>query len=432
MLCPKATFLILFACLPSTLPAQDAGNGDLKERVKEARALGEQDSAAIPALKTLAQDQEFGVRLEAVKSIVKIGTQHSLDPLVISTGDAEPEIQIRATDGLVNFYLPGYVRTGLTASLKRAGTSIKGKFTDINDQIIPPYLEVRPGVIEALGKVTRGGSDMTARANAARALGILRGKAAIPDLLDALRSKNSAVLLESLIAIQKIRDPSAAPGITFLLRDLDDKVQIAAIETTGLLQNREALPQLHDALNNSRNKKIRRAALTSIAMLPDNKSRPIYVRYIRDKDALTRAAAAEGFARLKNSADVSMLEDYFVVEKKMNPRLSLAFALTLMGKTDLTEFSPLRYLVNTLNSASFHGVAEPFLIEASREATVRKSLYKILSSGTRLERIRLTRILGASGDEETVSYLEKQAKDADIEIATEGMQALRDLRARLK
>ena len=61
-------------------------------------------------------------------------------------------MQIRATDGLVNFYLPGYVKHGLSASLQRVGTSIKGQFTDTNDQVIDPYIKVRPDVIAALGQ----------------------------------------------------------------------------------------------------------------------------------------------------------------------------------------------------------------------------------------------------------------------------------------
>ncbi len=93
------------------------------------------------------------VRREAVKAIVDIGTQRSLDPLVKATRDNDPEIQIRATDGLVNFYVPGYVKTGLTASLRRAGSSIKAKFTDNNDLVIDPYIQPRPEVIAALGRI---------------------------------------------------------------------------------------------------------------------------------------------------------------------------------------------------------------------------------------------------------------------------------------
>jgi hypothetical protein len=85
---------------------------------------------------------------------VEIGTQRSLDALIEATGDSDPEMQIRATDGLVNFYLPGYVKTGLGASLQRVGRGIKAKFTDTNDKIIDVYVSVRPEVIAALPHFT--------------------------------------------------------------------------------------------------------------------------------------------------------------------------------------------------------------------------------------------------------------------------------------
>jgi len=428
--CRLAT-LLLCAGLAFRAGGQDAASENPRERIRAARQLAEQGSSAIPALRKLLQDPDLEVRLEAVKAIVQIGTQHSLDALIEATRDPDPEIQIRATDGLVDFYLPGYVKTGLTATLRKVGKTIKAKFTDVNDQVVPPYLEVRPDVIEALGKLASGGSSMESRANAARAIGVLRGRAAVPDLLQAIRSKNTQVIYESLIALQKIQEPSAAKEIAFLLRDLDDKVQIAAIETTGLLGNKEALPQLYDVLKTARNAKVRRAALTAIAMLPDEASRPLYEQYINHKDELTRAAAAEGFGRLRNPKDLPLLERAFAAETKMNPRLSQAFALVLLGKTELQEFSPLQYLVNALNSSSYHGVALPFLVEAARDEAVRRNLYSALRIGTRLEKMRLAQVLGRSGDSETVPHLEELTKDPDPEVATEAAGALRTLKLRL-
>src|SRR5258708_3900536 len=162
----------------------------------------------IPQLQASLKNQDLAVRIKEVKSMVDIGTQRSLDLLIEATRDSDVEVQIRAADGLVNFYLRGYVRTGLGAKLQRVGKSIKGKFTDTNDQVIEAYIQVRPEAIAALGKLARGGVGMESRANAARAIGILRGRAAIPDLLEAMQSKDGAVLYESLIAIQKIRDQS--------------------------------------------------------------------------------------------------------------------------------------------------------------------------------------------------------------------------------
>src|SRR5580658_3834144 len=213
-----------------SLAAQD----DVKARVKGVRELGKGGSENIPKLEPFLSDAAVDVRLEAVKAIAGIGTQRSLDPLIKACGDNDPEVQTRAVDGLVNFYVPGYLKTGLTAPLRRAGSSIKGKFTDTNDLVIDPYIQVRPEVIAAIGRLINTSSSLDTRTNAARAVGILRGREAVPDLEKALQSKDSDLIYESLVALEKIHDPSAGPSIAFLLHDLNEKVQITAIEATGL------------------------------------------------------------------------------------------------------------------------------------------------------------------------------------------------------
>jgi len=418
---------LLLLCVSFCLAAlaQDAAL-----RPKDVREMGKGGADAIPKLAAQLTNPDFDVRLEAVKQIAEIDTQYSLDPLVQATRDTDAEIQIRATDGLVNFYLPGYLKTGFGSSLRRVGTSIKGHFTDTNDQVIDPYITPRADVIAALGALARNGAKPESRANAARAIGILRGKAALPELVQAMHSKDTAVIYESLVAMQKIRDPEAASSIAFLLRDIDPKVQVAALETTGLLQNKSALPDLVDVLNHARDSKVRRAALTAIAMLPAESSREVYARYIGDKDEKMRAAAAEGYARLKNPADLPMIEKAYQDEGKTSPRLSMAFAQVMLGKTEVSEFSPLQFLINTLNSAAYHGEAFPFLIELARDPNVRKSLYTPLLQGTKDEKIYLARVMARSGDKDDVPQLEKLSHDTDPEVAQEGLRALRNLQAR--
>ncbi len=411
-----AVFLI--ACIAR---AQDV-------RPKDVREIGKGGSSAIPRLTELLKDPNKDVRLEAVKQLTDA---RGLDALLLATHDNEAEVQIRATDGLVNFYLPGYVQAGFGASIKRVGTGIKGRFTDTNDQVIDPYITVRPDVVQAIGALARGGNGMEARANAARAVGILRGQAAVPDLIEALRTKDTDVLYESLVALQKIRDESAGPKITFLLRDLNTKVQVAAIETTGLLKNREAAPDLIEVMKRAKDAKVRRAALESLAMMPDEKTRAVYQQYLADKDDKMRAAAAEGFARLRNPADLPTMEQAWKDEGKGAPRVSMAFALVSLGHTEVSEFSPLQYLINNLNSSAYKGEAVPFLIELARTAAVRSALYGTLGSATKDEKIGLARVLAVSGDKESVAYLEKLSRDPDTEVAQEGLRAMRNLQARL-
>ncbi len=418
-------------CFPAVLllfPVLLAGQS---VRPKDVREIAKGGPGSIPKLAELLKNPDRDVRVEVVKQITEIGTARSLDPLIAATHDNDPEVQMRAADGLVNFYLPGYVKSGITGSLRRVGTGIKGKFTDTNDQIIDAYVTVRPEVIAALGDLALHGGSMDVRAEAARAIGILRGKQAAPALIEAAHSKNSDVIYESLVALEKIRDESAGPRIEFVLHDLDPKVQSTAIEAMGVLRNQQALPTLVDILNRSKETRVRRAALEAIAMLPDSSSRPLYTQYLNDKDENLRASAAEGFARLANPADAPVVQKAWDAEAKTSPRLSLAFALVADGKTDLTEFSPLQYLINNLNSASFNGIARPFLIELARNPRVRNELYVPLSNGTKDEKIGIARVLAVSGDRDSLAQLQKLSNDPDPEVAQAALTAVRNLQTRL-
>jgi len=404
---------------------------DTKQRAKAVHDLGKQGQDAIPKIAPYVSDPDLSVRIEAVKALVDIGGPRTVDPLVKAAGDNDPEIQIRATDGLVNVYLPGYAKSGMSGTIQRVGTSIRGKFTDTNDKVIDAYVEVRPDVVTALGKLARGGATVEARANAARAVGVLRGRAAIPDLVEALHSKDDSVMYEALIALEKIRDPSAAPRIAFLVRDLDDKIQIAALETTGILRNKEAAPDVRDAMEHARNIKVRRAALTALAMIGDSNDQQSFLRDLNDKDDAMRAAAAEGLGRVKNSADRPAVEKAFNGEKKMNARLADAFALVSLGSNDTGEFSPLRYLFNTLNQRIYRGVAVAYLTELCREPNIRRAIYPMLTGATKDEKIQMSIVLARSGDRDSIPFLETLSIDPDGDVAQEGIRSLRTLRARL-
>jgi hypothetical protein len=184
-------------------------------------------------------------------------------------------------------------------------------------------------------------------------------------------------------------------------------------------------------IENTRNIKVKRAALTSLAMLAEEKSRPVFTRYLHDKDDGMRASAAEGFARLKNPADLPMLEKAFQDEGKTPPRLALAFAQVMLGKTEISEFSPFQLLINTLNSMGYRGVAYAYLVEVARNPALRPPLYHAVEIGTKDEKVYLARVLAVSGGQDTVSCLEKLSHDGDGEVAQEGLRALRSLRARL-
>jgi HEAT repeat protein len=290
---------------------------------------------------------------------------------------------------------------------------------------------VRPEVIEAIGKLAASGNGMDVRASACRALGILRGQAALPDILEALRTKDTTVMYEALVAIRKIRDPAAGPRITYLLRDLDDRVQSAAIEDAGLLLAKDGLPALRGIVAKPRGSKAERSALSAIAMMPEAADRALLQRYLTSKDDRLRAAAVEGLGRIGDQGDRAAIDKVWKDDDKMPPRLASAFALTLEGDLDLSENSPFRYLLNTLNSSAWRDTASAYIVEAARRPAVLAALHQPLEAGTRDEKIQLARILAVSGDASAVPWLDKLSRDSDTAVAQEGLRSLRTLRARL-
>lgn len=399
------------------------------QSTREIRALVKDGSPAIPELAEYLKNPDLKIRTEVVKGLVDIGGPKTIDPLIEATHDNDGQLQVRAVDGLVNIYVPGYVAQGLTANVKRVGSNIKQRFVDNNDQVVDPYIIVRPEVVQAIGALIGGGNGMESRANAARAVGILRGRAALSELYQGLRSKDSDVLYESIVAIGKIREAEGGPHIQFLLRDLSERVQLAAIETTGVLQNRAAAADLRSVLDTTSKPKIRRAALGAIAMFPDPANRTLYVQLVADKDEGMRTAAAEGLGRLKAAEDLPTLQKAYDTETKRAPQLALAFGMVLDGRTETTENSPLSVLAGNLGSTAYRGVVRGYLTELAQDPGVRLQLYGLLDRGDKEVKLGIAPIAGSSGDPQAAAHLEKLSRDADPQIAQEGLRALKNLRA---
>ncbi|HXJ43597.1 MAG TPA: HEAT repeat domain-containing protein, partial [Bryobacteraceae bacterium] len=356
----RRTFaLFLLACVLSLVCA-------FAQKPKDVRLAAKPGASAIPVVAQYLNSAEPDTRAEAVKQLVAIGGKDIIDPLIRATTDADAEVQMRATDGLVNYYMPGYVKQGVASTISRAGNVVRSKFGDSNSQVIDAFVMVRPDVITALGKVASGGVTMDSRANACRALGILRGQPALDSLIEALRTKDNRVMFESLVAIEKIRDASAGPRVAYLVRDLDDRVQSAAIETVGILRAKEALPALRGIIKNPRNKNAERSALAALALMPEVADGAVLTDYLTSKDDHLRASGAEGLGRIADAASRPGLAKLWKEEDKMLPRLAAAFGLVMEGDSETAEDAPLTYLTNTLNSSAYREVAAAYLEEAAR------------------------------------------------------------------
>lgn len=419
--------LALLLALP-VFGSQDKETDKLK--IKGLKEYGKQGSEALPKIAPYMEDGSVDVRREAVRALVAVGTQRSLDPLVVACKDNDSEVQVFAVDGLVNFYLPGYVSHGFSATIKRAGSMLGSRWMDDeNRDVVEPDTPIRPEITQALSAIVSGGSAMESRANAARALGILRAKDGLPVLLDALKSKDSRLMFESLVALQKIRDLSAGPRVVFLVRDMDEKVQVAAIETAGMLRARDAAPELLRVLENPSSKKVRRAALVALGQLPDEANRPMLLGLLNDKDDEARAAVYEGLGRIGNSADRAAIDKAWADEKKAGPRLAAAFALARMGSLETGNYGSIGHLVNSLNQRAWRGVAEPYLAELATKPAPRAAIVTALEHATtKDEKVGVLQALAMCACKDVLPVVEPLSRDDDAEVAKEALRTLRILR----
>jgi HEAT repeat protein len=405
---------------------QNASDFTPKARIQRIRQLGKTNAQAIPALEQSLNDPDRNVRVETVKAIVKIGTDASLPPLIKAAADKDEEVEIRATDGLVNFYLPGYVlRGGLTGPFNHGVRQVKVFFSSRNDQVIPVGVTVKPEVADAIGNVTEHGADIDARANAARAAGILRARTTLPALLDGVRSKDSELIFECLVAIQKIKDESAGPRISFLANDLDPRVQLTALQTIGMLHSTQSAPEVRVALASAPDDKIRRTALETLTSLGQPADQAIFKQYLNSADPKQRATALEGLGRLREPQDYPTFERIYN-EKNAGPavHLAAAFALVNEGNLAISTFSPLQYILNNLNNQDLNGTAQGYMTELCKREDVRRVVLPLLTGATKDQKVRLCRALGASGSDDVIPALTKLSHDIDPEVSYAASKAL--------
>ena len=331
-------YFALFLALPlgSGLLAQsqDLQSTDAKVRRKAVEQLADRGGGGAQkceALASLVRDPAPDVRDEVVIALIKVGGQPCLEPLRVATRDASPDIQSMAVDGIVNFYMPGYVRFGWLNSVKSFGGNVKKRFTTPEPLILQPSIQAAPADIAAIAPLITGGSSMDSRANAARAVGILRGSAAVPQLKEALHSENDTVVIEALRSLEKIGDVSVGPEVVPSLASPNDDVREAAAHAAGQLRVKEAIRDLSRLTKGDKDKEVRRESLVALAKIPENGEERTFLLFLRDKDEQMRAAAAEGLGRGGVATDLATVNDAFAQEKSESARLSMAFAAAYLG-----------------------------------------------------------------------------------------------------
>jgi HEAT repeat protein len=418
----RSTILLLACLFSDFLFAQTE-----KETIQTIRNLGKRDEKSLPALAGYLGNTDREIRNEAVKAIVRIDTMRSIDPLLTALHDVDSEIENRAIDGVVNAYLPGYVaRSGVTGYFTKGARTVKSFFSERNDTVVDPDVKIRADIGPVLSEKIADGTDMDVRSNAALAAGILRDASTVPALERGLRAKNSDVIFECLIALQKIRDTSAGASVTFLARDLDERVQTTALETLGILHSSTSADDIRYAYKNARNLKIQRAALEALAMMGLPADRPLFQQSLEQADAELRSDALEGLARIREPDDYPKMKEAFE-EPNADWRVhsAAAFAMVMEGDNSVEDLSPLRLLVEGFSLKPRAGVSAGYLSELARKQETRTALAKILADELKDRKIGILNALSSVSAPDSIQIMQQYTADSDKDVAFAAMRAVR-------
>jgi HEAT repeat protein len=191
-----------------------------------------------------------------------------------------------------------------------------------------------------------GHKDWHVRSSAAKALGQIGNKKAVPALIKTLKDKNEDVREEAATALGEIKDPIAIPALIKAMKDgryvhsriawalfkigkpavpalikaLKDKsgyVRGEAAWVLGKLKDKRALPALIKAMKD-KNKDVRQKAAEALGKIGDKRASASLVNALRDKAIWVRHEAADALIEIKDKGAIPALTRLFKDKKPAN------------------------------------------------------------------------------------------------------------------
>ena len=402
----------------------DLKSPEVKIRRKAASALGRSmDREAVPPLLSAAQDSDVEVREEVVKALGLLRDEQAITMLLTTIKDPAESVREESIFALLNLY----GEPGTEFIVTRLAKKVYKKMNPFSDQVgtdptvIEPYVKVAPAVIDGIAERLIDSSP-SIRLDAAKALGVLKAHAALPQLLEAMKTGDSNLRIAVLRSLYKIKDPSVDEPILPYLNDSEKDVREEAILTLGLLRSHKALPAIQKIYDHAPGTKLGSKALQAISLIGDASSLELFKKNLNDPDALYRQYAAEGIARVGDESVVEEVSRTFLKEKKLNSQLALSFALYRLGRREYLE-----KLISGLPERMYHEQVTSYFIEMGNP--IQSDLLNYLTHTNAKVRERLCYVLGIIGDKTTAEKLKPLLKDSDSAVVSEASLAIRRLGA---
>ncbi len=410
----------------------DLKNPDASKRKEAARLLGENKvRSAVPQLIQAADDSDVDVRLAVANALLNIGDTRALPAFVKLARDQDKRIQKVAVQGIVGTYTVD--DAGFVSGVKKVVSFLNPLSNDYDSRVVEPYVPVSGDAVNALIDLLFS-SDKGLRKDAAVALGILRARAALPAIEDALnREDSSDIKVELIRAVYKIGDTESAEMIVPFIRDSDKSVHDEAILTAGRLKVKSAVPILNDLyrVGVEERKKIfgivpvsgsddlQRKVLEALSYIGDTSSQDIFEDALNDSRDDYRRYGAEGLGRMGDKKYVKLLAMRYLREEDPTVKLALGYALFLLGRDE--------HIVEMVDNIEKDQVYY-YMLELPPDKV--EMLYSQLQTARDPITIRLLDVIGLRGGVDALPVVQDLSSSENADVASAANLAVRRLHAR--
>ena len=412
-------FLVFFAVLLQSPSLDSASPKERQSAVEQMAVLG--NRAAIPQLAAaLKKEPKSDVRASIVAALGRIRDRESV-PILADTlrADLDKDVRLQAIDSLLRLYIPiedsGPVRTIFNR--------VRSVFVSPDAPVIGPEVQVDASAREALAGAMQKDFNDEVRAEAARALGILKAKDQVPLLVAALEDpqnrEHPGVRVQIAHALGVIRDPAAGPALEKTLRDPDQKVAQEAILAIGLTAYAPARAVVEQIFRTDPNRTIKSRALEALSLMHDKANIPVFESLLNDKNDYYRELSAEGLARMQY--DAKGWKQVYEQERRPNVRNALAFGLAASGDLDY-----MNDLANGLSGRQAYQV-DVYLFELGKYDGKLGELYRYLRSSDPKVRAGIVRIIGNIGDPSSLDQIRPLQNDSNADVVREAVNAIRKM-----
>jgi len=388
---------------------------NVRTRLDAATALGKtrRAEAVTPLAAAIRSEPEPKVRQEVVRALRVLRDLNAVPALVAAMSDVEGDVREEALGTLVELY----------ADRERQGAVSKflQMFSDEYDQPAPaPFTPVEASVYHAMAQALHD-ERKEIREEAAFAIGILDGRSATGDLVQTLQDPEPAVRGAAATSIGKVGTSTDGQRLIPLLADENATVRNRVLQAIGALRVPSAGPALREMFEANRRKESAVRILDTLSKVGDPVQADLFREIVKDPDPEKKRLAIEGLGRVSDKSLLSAFKKDFQRERNDDLRLAYSFALVRLGDHDFLDS-----IVLGLTSTTAGKRCRDYLLEVG--PSVLSDIYPYLNDQDANIRAELCDIIGAMGDEASITWLDPLVKDPSPKVADRANRATERLR----